>query len=173
MRKAPVVTGLLAVVLLAGCSTSGSPTSASTPETTDTVLDEPVVEESPAMPEPCALVTPDQAAAALGEPVEAGVDMPGGLPGQKSCGYNAIDSAAAVNVSVIPGTAELWSQFKAASPNAEPVSGVGDEAFRDAGLLQVRQGDLILSVFITGKGSGSNLTPALSDLAKAALAQIG
>jgi hypothetical protein len=87
MRKAPVGTGLLAAVLLAvvpsaGCSASDSPTGASTPEATDTVLDEPVVEQTPTTPEPCGLVTPDQVSAALGEPVEAGVDMPGGLPGQ-------------------------------------------------------------------------------------------
>jgi hypothetical protein len=173
MRTAPVTLGLLAAVLLTGCSSAGSgTTTGAAPAISDTVLDEPMVEESPTTPEPCGLVTPDQAATALGEPVEEGIDLPSGLPGQKSCGYNAIDSGSTVNISIIPGSAELWNQFKAASPDAEQITGVGDEAFRDAGLLQVRKGDLILSVFIGGLGDGPSLTAPLTTLAKAAIDQL-
>jgi hypothetical protein len=170
MRRAFAVTGLLALALLGGCSASSTP-EAPAAAPTDAVLDE-VLPEEPTVPEPCGLVTPDQAAEALGEPVEAGVDQPGGLPGQKSCGYGAIDSAKLVTISIIPGGADLWAQFKSASPNAEQITGVGDEAFRDAGLLQVLKGDLILSIFISGLGSGSDLKASLTSLAQAALAQL-
>ena len=171
MRTRPVMVGVLAAVLVTGCSAS-DPGVATVPGPTDVIVDEPLVEESPTTPEPCGLVTPDQAAVALGQPVEEGVDLPSGLPGQKTCGYNAIDSAETVTISVMPGTAELWSQFKAASPDAEQVPSLGDEAFRDAGLLQVRKGDLILSVMITGRGDGPNLTAPLTSLATVALNQL-
>lgn len=170
MRRTLAVTGVVALALLGGCGSSqpSSPAAA----TSDGVEDVPPVEESPSVPEACALITPDQAAAALGEAVEAGVDEPGGLPGQQTCGFGAIDSAKVVTISITPGGAELWSQLKAASPSAEQISGLGEEAFRDAGLLQVLEGDLILSVFISGLGSGPELNAPLTALAETALAQI-
>lgn len=120
---------------------------------------------------PCGLITPDQAGEALGEPVEAGVDQPSGLAGQVSCSFTALDSPVrAVTVSIVAGDDALWAVLRNESPGAQAVQGVGDAAFRDAGLLRVRRGDMIISISINGLDGGSNLTNPLTKLAEAALA---
>ena len=73
---------------------------------------------------------------------------------------------------MVRGDEALWNQLKAASATAKDVTGVGDAAFRDAGQLYLRKGDLVVGVFISGMGSGPELEAPLKSLAQAALTQL-
>jgi hypothetical protein len=122
-------------------------------------------------PDPCGLVTKEEAAAALGEPVDDGIRTDsGGLPGQRDCQYFVTGSVRMTGLSVIPGDQALWEQFKSQAGTTRALSGLGDEAFAIDNMIYVRAGNLIMlfsALSTDGKGNA-----VVAELAPKALARV-
>ena len=126
------------------------------------------------VPDPCTLVTQQEATTALGVATDAtAIPAGGGLPGQRSCGYADSASAKLVQVAVWPADAAAFTALKGqAGGTAQDVSGLGDAAFLAAGTLYVHKGSLAVSVFAQGLGTDAAAKPVLTSLATAAVGRL-
>ncbi|GIH10372.1 hypothetical protein Rhe02_84390 [Rhizocola hellebori] len=153
----------VSAMLVAGCGSDQ-------PETTPTAAAKPPVVGS--APDPCKLVTAAEVTAALGGATAAGVSSPGGLPGQRTCAFDAAAKGMAT-VGVAPGGAALFDQLKSQlGATAKPLAGVGDAAVRDAGQLTAVRGDWVVLIFVSGKNSDRYYETATAALAKAAVGRL-
>lgn len=124
----------------------------------------------------CALVTQQEATAALGAPVPAGIEKPMDFAAQgapitgEACVFGPALVVARYQLG--NGAPELFNRFrqefvsKASAVNYQPVSGVGDEAFTAKGQLMVRKGQAGLLVGIS-LGDRQNSRVVVRELASA------
>lgn len=130
-----------------------------------------------AVPDVCALVTRDEAAAALGAPVPAGVakSMPWVVDGRSLPADYCLYGAEVIVARVALGSdaAALFSQYRnslATRDDYGPVSGLADEAFTAKGQLAVRRGTVGLIVDVgQARGGGVAERAAEKRLAQNAL----
>ena len=168
MRRLVIAAALTAVALsTAACGSDPESTPAPGGDGTSTSA-----AAAPATaPDPCALVTKEEAAAALGEPVDDGIRTDsGGLPGQRDCQYFVTGSVRMTGLSVIPGDQTLWDNFKSQAGATRELSGLGDEAFAIDNMIYVRTGNLIMlfsALSTDGKGNA-----VVAELAPKAVARV-
>lgn len=168
MRRQLFATALIAVVLSAAACGSDAASTPAAPGDGATTTSAAAAPGS--TPDPCGLVTKEEAAAALGEPVDDGIRTDsGGLPGQRDCQYFVTGSVRMAGLSVIPGDQALWDSFKSQAGATRTVSGLGDEAYAIENMIYVRAGNLILlftALAADGKGDAVVATLAPKALAR-------
>lgn len=133
--------------------------------------------EPAAAPDACALVTRDEAAAALGAPVPAGVakSMPWVVEGRSLpadyCLYGS--EVIVARVALGPNGVALFNQYRnslATRDDYSSVSELGDEAFTAKGQLAIRRGTVSLIVDVgQARGGGPAERAAEKRLAQNAL----
>jgi hypothetical protein len=173
---------ILALFAFAACSDDGddgggngdTPT-ATAPADGDSPTDAPDDGEASGDVSSCDLVSKEEAADILGEPVDDA------STGAAACVYSAesIDSLASVGVSLIDlgsdeGAGEVFSSGKDLVDAPEDISGLGDEAYWDpaGGSVDVRKGSFFLSVsisFADGSYTTDEAKQAALDLAETAV----
>jgi len=169
MRRLTIATALTAVAM---SITACGPDPASTPGTTGDGAGATSAAAAPAStPDPCGLVTKEEAAAALGESVDDGIRTDsGGLPGQRDCQYFVTGSLRMTGLSLIPGDEGLWDRFKSQAGATRALSGLGDEAYAIENMIYVRAGNLILLfTALANEGKGDAVVAALAPNALARL----
>jgi hypothetical protein len=182
MRVRLGATAMLVLCVLTGCSGSTtnnqtSPGAGSSVEPTT----EPVGAEARAsatggpanvaVPDPCVLITRDEAAKVIGA-ADSSAIAPGGQPGQRSCGYASSASGKLVTVAVWPSDQAAFDKLKASGGAVTAVSGLGDAAFSTTNALYVHKGQLAVSVFVVGITPDSAVPAALSSLMGTALGRM-
>jgi hypothetical protein len=150
-----VLSATVAAVLLAGCGPVGlaggpakHPNPASNPGTGD-----PGSPAGGAIPDPCGLVTEDEATRAVGQP--AGPGVPGGGSAQApQCMYG---NGALIVIATNTGKAEYDSNHNAMAPagTSQDVSGIGDGAFEVSGgptaLVYFYKGATLVEIMLQGQ----------------------
>jgi hypothetical protein len=88
---------------------------------------------APAIPDPCKLLTKDEAAAILGEPVKD--PEPGGLFGNRICDWKSVKlhggiASYSVHIALTPESRKTWDAGKKlySAKDMQPVTGIGDAA---------------------------------------------
>lgn len=122
-----------------------------------------------ALPDPCALITRDEAAAAVGGAMAEGrsdlVSSPG-MPDGRSCSFRAASGPGALEVTIWRVSADRATTFreqKRGFGDIQDVAGIGDSAYRVGyNELVVRKGDYLL-------GYGIELVKYHPDAAQAGL----
>jgi hypothetical protein len=175
MRVRLGATAMLVLCVLTGCSGSTtsnqtSPGAGSSEEpTTEAVGAEARASATGvAVPDPCALITRDEAAKVIGA-ADSSAIAPGGQPGQRSCGYASSASGKLVTVAVWPSDQAAFDKLKANGGAVTAVSGLGDAAFSTTNALYVHKGQLAVSVFVVGITPDSAVPATLSSLMGTAL----
>jgi hypothetical protein len=151
-------------VTLVACSSAGG--DAPVPQVAvapagDGVPDQPA---SDAIPDPCELVTDAEASSLLGVDVGHGVGTEALRGRHCDWTWDEGSTGGKLHVSVWHGQ-EFWSP---STFGGMPVSGIGDEALQEAGLIQARVGDNVFQVF--GYGLESDQIQAVAHAAAAGLA---
>lgn len=165
---ASLLIGLLIPGVLAACSPAAAPTAppspsqaiptptiqspaaTATPNVTPTLTPAPTPVEA-VLPDPCVLVTKDEAAAAVGNALADGsselFSRTDGTTG-RNCYYDAVSGPGVLNVNIwraTPEQAALYKQEKMMFGDVEDVAGVGDSAYRVGwNELVVQQGEYVL-----------------------------
>jgi hypothetical protein len=133
--------------------------------------------------DPCALLTREQVDAAASEPMRSGERSAEAMNplGQQICTWSAVSgqSTRTLQVSVVRSqdmdenlrkssytARRLFLDTKAGLPGAEPVSGVGDDAFRAQNFLHTLKGDVYVTVFVSVGQIGTQRAPATTDTLK-------
>jgi hypothetical protein len=153
----------------AASATTGTPPARSRPSASTAAGATPPPEPGPAL-DPCRLVTPAEAAAALGRPVATTRSRQGFLV--RSCLFSGARGGRQVIVQLHQGPAASEEQFRMGRrPDDQPVAGVGDEAWftSDTGLLDVREGAARFQVGLldaTGRSGPRRVPPSLVTLAR-------
>jgi hypothetical protein len=199
MRPNKTVLTVLAAVaatgMLAGCSSSGSPTAATSQPASSAATSAAATSAPPSSTAPststaipgtgaCKYVTTDQASALAGSPVKAGVSrsLTSGPVPFEYCDY-IFDPGNAPGVSVAVAKlgsngAALYAQYRASKQSEsdfQDVAGVGDEAFYASGDLNVRKGGTGLILFvgrINSSPRGAGAIPDEKQLAAIVLPQV-
>src|SRR5262245_28024323 len=176
MRVRMGATAMLVLCVLTGCSGSNtdnhSPGSGATQATT-----EPVGAEARAgtpgvaVPDPCVLITREDAAKVIGE-ADSSALAPGGQPGQRSCGYASSGSGKLVAVAVWPSDQAAFDKLKASAGTVTAVTGVGESAFSSSNAIYARKGQFAVSVFVVGITPESAVPTTLSGLVGTALSRM-
>ena len=178
MRVRLGAAAMLVLFVLTGCSHSStdnqSPPSVST--TTEEVGAESRASATggPAnvsVPDPCVLITKEDATKVIGE-TDASTISPGGLPGERSCGYAAGASGKLVTVAVFPADQAAFDKLKTTAGTTTAVSGFGDAAFSTSNALYAHKGQLAVGIFVAGVTPDSATTTALSTLMTTALGRM-
>jgi hypothetical protein len=167
---APQTTPTQAATTAAGGTAAGGTAAAATPASTAA---------NPGQLDACALITADDAAAALGEPVDPGT-VP--TPGARSCLFSGHPATGidmnAVEISITSVAAFKPDQKSIAGLTITPVSGIGDAAYyvsMGAGMtvLDVRKGQVTFTAAVVKvKASDAELQSAEKTLAMAVLGRI-
>ncbi len=187
MRVATLV-GLVAVVAIAGCgpagpgaTTASGPTGGATTAANPTqgaVATQVAITGAPsALPDPCALVTQEEAAVAVAAPVSAGVNEGVSRPEfgtGATCAFSGTDEGAA-SVAVYPNPGEMiYAAYKGQYGPVPDLPGAGDDAFT-VGNAQcvVLKGDVLMEVTLAaGDGYATDPEPRMIDLCLAAAARL-
>ena len=172
---------MLVLCVLTGCSGSNtdnqhSPGTGATQATTEPVGAEARASATGgpanvAVPDPCALITREDAAKVIGE-ADSSAIAPGGQPGQRSCGYASSASGKLVTVSVWPSDQAAFDKLKASAGTVTAVSGVGEAAFSSSNAIYARKGQFAVSVFVVGITPESAVPATLSGLMGTALSRM-
>ena len=181
-RSAVLALGLIAGLVLAGCSGAGAtpvpPTPAPTAVATATATDAPtptdVPTDTPAvLPDPCTLVTQDEADKLAG--VKLGAPMPQGVP-PTNCVWPTptTGSVAQVEVGLGDGAKKFLDIDKDTLGHAfTQVSGIGDEAWQESDTIFVRTGTLWFSLHLVKLDSAPDDQANTAALAKTIVGRIG
>ncbi len=189
MRKSLMLLAFAAVIFAAGSGSAatGAPQAVATPAgaTPAGATQAPAVPTDGATPgsatalDPCSLITTDEAAAALGEPVAPG-QVP--TPGADSCLFSGHPAQGfdinGVEISITSGSDFDPGQKSIAGLTVTPIFGVGDAAYYvsvGAGLvvLNVRKGQITFEVSVLLAGaSDTQLQAAEKTLASAIVGRI-
>lgn len=168
MRVKPLIVTLIAAVALAGCGSGKEPTTP-TGNGGGAVNSGPSGGGDTALPDPCSLVTQDEAATALGKAVAAGVPA-NGREG-KSCVFSASVGSVVVLVFSDADYGAIYASSKAAyGTKFSDVPGVGDQAFSTPAGVYVHKGRLVMRVQLIGPADDA-VTKSVT-LAKAAAARL-
>lgn len=196
-RMPLLVCGLTAVLALAACGSSSTPSSKSAPGSSATTVNRPATTASSApaaasSPVPplasahagggyCSLVTADEARAVVGKDLAPGVSRTGTTPviGGKSgsCLYRSVHPTTLTLVNlVVVGTKIPRSVFDTEiNSNANkttPVSGLGETAFGMPGIVTVYDHGLVLALEIIKNGKAVAATTIIA-LLRGALSRAG
>jgi hypothetical protein len=181
-RSAVLALGLIASLVLAGCSGAGAtpvpPTPAPTAVATATATDAPtptdVPTDTPAvLPDPCTLVTQDEADKLAG--VKLGAPMPQGVP-PTNCVWPTptTGSVAQVEVGLGDGAKKFLDIDKDTLRHAfTQVPGIGDEAWQESDTIFVRTGTLWFSLHLVKLDSAPDDQANTAALAKTIVGRIG
>src|ERR1700730_3200574 len=129
-------TVLLAILLcLAACNSNKTPSSAASQSETSSAPTTTTAGGDSALPDPCKLITKDEAEAILGEPVRD--PEPGDIGGNKICDYQTIKVHGGVlpysiHIAITPEQQQVWDAGKklhAGAKELRPVAGLGDDAY--------------------------------------------
>jgi len=131
MPRARDALWLAAAIAASGC---GRPTPAAKPDEGA----RPPAAAQTAAPRACDILSPDLAKKYLGEAAVLRRDAQPN-PRMTQCQWGS--DKGVITIMVGP-----WDMVHSASPNAKPVSGLGDEAYSDFGGLEVRKGDRGVSI---------------------------
>jgi hypothetical protein len=154
-----------AVITVTGCSAAapdvtGDPTTAgtsaaSTGSTATSGLGDPG-QDSGDLPDPCTLLTRPQVLKLTGAAITQ-IDPDGGRPGDASrfCQWQLSEGQLAVFLSRTSA-----ADFAVRNDQAQPVDGVGDDAYQLAGHLYVRHGPVQVDVYARGGTDTANLAVA-------------
>jgi hypothetical protein len=137
--------------------------------------DEPPAEEGASAPDACQVLTREDVQSVQGGTTEAGVDVTGLPPRHRGCVYGQEDSGTVTTITLFPGDADRFrGEREAVELNfeAETLDGLGDEAFLGGGVLHVRQGGLIMTLFAGGPATEAEAKDKLLRLAPKALARM-
>ena len=166
-------------LLLAACgehSSPATPVTTATPTASAPAPGSTASSQPTGSADPCALVTQQDAQAALDRPVQPISNVPVVVPGQRTCGYGSADSAGLVAVLTFPDTGGLFDTLRAqrrqAGRDYRDVAGLGDGAFRDGGQLYVRRGGTVLGIFVNGFDTDERTEAVLRTLAAQALGRM-
>ena len=180
-RSAALAVGLVASFALAACSgagaTSAPPTQSPTPGET-AVTEAATGMETPlqtmtALPDPCTLLTQDEADTLAG--VKLGAPMPQGVP-PTNCVWPTptTGSVAQVEVGVGDGAKKFLDIDKDTLGHTfTQVSGLGDEAWQESDTIFVRTGAVWFSLHLVKLDSDPNDQSNTAALAKTILGRIG
>jgi hypothetical protein len=171
----------LACVAIAGCSaaqaTASPPPSAAAPTdapaATDDVTAEPSADATVVLPDPCKLLTQDEADTLAGE--KLGAQLPEGDP-PTNCVWPAplTGHVAQVEVGVGDGAKKFLDIDKdVLGHDFAQVPNLGDEAWVEDDTVFVRTGDLWFSLHLVGYAGTSEYRPKLEALAQTILGRIG
>lgn len=109
-----------------------------------------VFAQSPAVVDPCTVISKVEAEAIMGEKMKAGRVREQKAVGMNLCLYEADSdgSFSMLQVSIIRGekARQMYSAIKANFPGNEPIAGIGDDAFLATPGLHAIRGDSYLSV---------------------------
>jgi hypothetical protein len=154
-RRWRVLAGAGAVLSLASCGSSSSSTSSGGTATTTAA---PAARAT----DSCSVVTPAQAGAALGQPVKPPVRGSATVEGGVACVFYGPDAPAGASADVPvrdsvravlvtgPDARRFFEDYRA-KVAAQPVAGLGDEAYYDGyASLSVLKGDAYLRVAVIG-----------------------
>jgi hypothetical protein len=191
----PLFAAVAMVGVLAACSSSGSPTAATSQPATSAATSAAATSAAPSTAAPstssaalgtgaCKYVTVDQASALAGSPVKPGVSRSlttGPVPFEY-CDY-IFDPGNAPGVTVAvadlagngPALFAAFRDSKKTESEFQDVAGVGDEAFYASGNLNVRKGDTGLILFVGRINSaprGADAIPDEKQLAAIVLPQV-
>lgn len=182
MRVRLGATAMLVLCVLTGCSGSATNNQTAPGDGSTQATTEPVGAEARAsatggpagvaVPDPCALITREEAAKVIGE-ADSSAIAPGGQPGQRSCGYSNSASGKLVTVAVWPSDQAAFDKLKASGgTTVTAVSGLGDAAFSTTNAIYVHKGQFAVSVFVIGITPDSAVPATLSGLVGTALARM-
>jgi hypothetical protein len=183
LRLVALAVGLVVSVALAACSSaaatpgptpSPTPTPVATPAPTDTLAatDTPAPTEA-ALPDPCTLLTQDEADTLAGE--KLGAPLPEGNP-PTNCVWPTplTGSVAQVEVGVGDGAKKYLDIDKDTLGHAfTQVSGLGDEAWQESDTVFVRTGTLWFSLHLVKLDAAPDDQANMVSLAKTILGRIG
>jgi hypothetical protein len=181
-RSALLALGLIASLVLTGCSGAGAtpvpPTPVPTAVATATATDAPTATDTPtdtaaALPDPCTLVTQDEADKLAG--VKLGAALPSGVP-PTNCVWPTptTGSVAQVEVGVGDGAKKFLDIDKDTLGHAfTQVSGLGDEAWQESDTIFVRTGTLWFSLHLVKLDGAPDDQANMAALAKTILGRIG
>jgi hypothetical protein len=130
----------LALVLLTSCNSKSDQKTTATSTATSK------------LPDPCSLLTQEEAEGVLGEPVNA--PNPSSLGGNQMCDYKTAKlhggiAPYSIHIVLTPEKVEAWNLGKKMhtdSKEAQPASGIGEDAYFLLDDLEIRQKDLSLTV---------------------------
>jgi hypothetical protein len=178
MRVRLGAAAMLVLFVLTACSHSATnnPPSSTVPSTTKppgaearaSATDGPA---GVAVPDPCTLITREEAAKVIGE-ADSSAIAPGGQPGERSCGYASTASGKLVTVAVWPTDQAAFDKLRSSAGTVTAVAGVGDSAFAAPNALYARKGKLAVNVFVAGITPAATANAALSGLMATALSRI-
>ena len=180
-RSAVPALGLVVAIVVAACSgaaaTAAPPTQAPTPTAnstaeTSTPTEVPLVTSVP-LPDPCKLLTQDEADTLAG--VKLGAALPAGDP-PTNCVWPTptTGSVAQVEVGVGDGAKKFLDIDKDTLGHTfTQVSGLGDEAWQESDTIFVRTGSLWFSLHLVKLDSAPNDQANMATLAKTILGRIG
>jgi hypothetical protein len=181
MRVRLGATAMLVLCVLTGCSGSTTNNQTSPGDGSSQSTTEPPGAESResatggpagvAVPDPCVLITKEDAAKVIGE-TDSSAIAPGGQPGQRSCGYANSTSGKLVSVAVWPSDQAAFDKLKASGGTVTAVSGVGESAFSTTNALYARKGQFAVSVYVVGVTPDSAVPATLSGLMGTALGRM-
>ena len=170
-RLYPAVTGALCVLVLGGCSTSGSSGASSTTTATTTAA---ATAGTSAPSKACTLLTKAEVAQATGQSIA--FSKQASLRSVSTCTFGSLSgfavvlsvtsSPAAGLSSDIPGLGNLVSKY-----HLTPVSGIGDQAFGGAAAIIARKGNTAFAIVYTAIGGG-NHEQALKTMATAVVSRL-
>lgn len=122
----------------------------------------------------CALLTPEEIHDATGGEVQAGVNADSDIV--KQCSWESADGGLALGIVVRTFTDDDWDTIKI-FPNAEPVSGLGEDAYKNsplAGDLSVKADgyEIDMGWAAIGLMSQADAETAIQDLARLVLGRL-
>lgn len=170
-------TSLLAAVclalLIAGCGGGGQagPAATSTPAATSA----PAASAAPvtaATTEACSIVTKSDAETALGEPV--GSPRPRSSTTSSGCAYTSLSGSARLDVDITrwPDPAAAATKYQGFSNIGQPVTGLGDQARGNTGILVIQKGSVLVTVSMPVSNKQPDPFGAMKTLARKVLGQV-
>jgi hypothetical protein len=176
MRVGSLLVALVAVVGLAACG-SGTDTPPAPPGPGGGNV---VTDGSDSLPDPCTLITNDEAAKAITVPVANGVHELVGDPSLGSgreCAFKAASGEGEARTGVYPNPGDLYDAFKLQEGQFGPVSdlaGVGDKAFTVGnGQCYVVKGTVLLEIVVfPGDKFKTDPEPRMIELCRSAAGRL-
>lgn len=180
LRSRVLVLGLLACAALAGCGTATPtvtpaaqpPAATELPSVADVTTPEPTASPTPALPDPCSLLTQAEADQLAG--LKLRDPLPEGDP-PTNCVWPAplTGSVAQVEVGVGDGAKKFLDTDKdVLQHDFARVPGLGDEAWVEDDTVFVRVGELWFSLHLVGYAGTSEYRPKLEALAKTIIGRL-